>query len=428
MRAVKRGMRGHPLVGFHLHAKPCDPAKGAMQPALAWIDLIMECRYTAGTVNNNGRPMRIERGQLVGATSWLAARWNWTPMAVRWWLDKLETHGMISFAAPYMQSADDKLNSVNHNRLGGVQDVNNNRLNNRSRGRFANILTICNYELYQVSRESEQRVDQQVEQQANNRLELESQPVNNRLAYIENARALTKEQYKEQEYNNPPTPLAGGASVTELLPLENRGADRKADTTERRGQRAAETRRRNVERQQTLDQAMDLFNRAAEHWGFARCEVLSEARAGRLLRRLDEIGGLEKFRIALRAIGRDDFLAGRVAPRNGGTPFRLDIDRLLQTSGGLGDVLARLLELSAVPDRLVSPNGKEWGWWRGSEDKLRALKPQFWRDLLDDVRPNGTWPWWILAAPPGHPECLVHPDVLVERGLVAIYQGNIEHV
>ena len=97
---------------------------------------------------------------------------------------------------------------------------------------------------------------------------------------------------------------------------------------------------------------MAAYNEAAERHGFARCEVLTEARAGRLDRRLVDIGGIEAFRLALTAIPRDKFLMGRVPGRNGGDPFKLTIDRLLQTDGGMGDVLAKLLDAaSSSPSR-----------------------------------------------------------------------------
>ena len=139
--AIARSMRDHPIVGFHLHARPADANRGAMQPALAFIDLIMECRYEDGFVMNGGRKMAIGRGQLVGAVSWLAARWNWTPMAVRVWLDKLENDGMISRHAP------------------GVSE------SNKQTGKQATIITLSNYDKFQLR----EHIEQQAEHQANNK-------------------------------------------------------------------------------------------------------------------------------------------------------------------------------------------------------------------------------------------------------------------
>jgi hypothetical protein len=148
--AIARAMRDHPLVGFHLFAKPCDPTKGAVQPALAFIDLIMECQWENGTVLNGGKRMEIKRGQVVGAVSWLAHRWNWTPMAVRIWLDKLENDEMIARHVPGAES-------------------------NKHRGKVATIITLCNYDTYQSATAPQQQTEQQInskpatnEQQTNN--------------------------------------------------------------------------------------------------------------------------------------------------------------------------------------------------------------------------------------------------------------------
>jgi hypothetical protein len=135
--AIARSMRGHPIVGFHLFAKPCDPTRGALQPALAFIDLLMECRYENGFVMNGGQKMLIRRGELIGAVSYLANRWNWTPMAVRIWLDKLEADAMISRHVP---------GSTNHN---------------KHVGRVATVISLCNYDQYQAAPTYAQQTEQQ---------------------------------------------------------------------------------------------------------------------------------------------------------------------------------------------------------------------------------------------------------------------------
>jgi hypothetical protein len=146
--AIRRAMREHWLVGFGQPVTPCDPEKGAYSRAEAFIDLIMECRYEAGTVNNNGRKMRIQPGQLLGAVSWLANRWNWTPKTVRGFLDKLEGDEMIERFSPTPDT-----------------ELNGHELGNQ-KGRFANIISICNYALYQISDRSQGQVNGQVEGQS----------------------------------------------------------------------------------------------------------------------------------------------------------------------------------------------------------------------------------------------------------------------
>lgn len=181
--AIARSIRTHPLVGIHLFAKPMDANRGAVQPMAAFIDLIMECRYEDGFVLNGGRKMQVQRGQLVGAVSWLAARWNWTPMAVRVWLDKLEADMMISRFVP-----------------GASKD-------NKHVGRAATILSICNYEQYQQTTANKQQTQQQTNsnqttnkqqqykdnkgtrEQGNNPSPLQGEGINIKSTRAENARA-----------------------------------------------------------------------------------------------------------------------------------------------------------------------------------------------------------------------------------------------
>lgn len=121
--AVSRSMRDHWLVGFGQPVTPMAPERGAFSRAEAWLDLIMECRYDAGTVNNAGHRMELLAGQLLGAVSWLASRWNWTPKTVRGFLDKLSCDGMIEFVG------------------------NSDR---QKKGKQAKVLTVCNYSQYQI--------------------------------------------------------------------------------------------------------------------------------------------------------------------------------------------------------------------------------------------------------------------------------------
>ena len=73
----------------------------------------------------------------------------------------------------------------------------------------------------------------------------------------------------------------------------------------------------------------------------------------------------------------------------------------------------------------VGPEGEAWGWWRGQEAVLRRMSEGSWEAAVEALKPNGTWPWWKLTAPPGHPECLVHPNVVTRRKLLEEYQGKI---
>jgi hypothetical protein len=185
-----------------------------MQPALAWIDLIMECRYTAGEVMNNGRKMMLKRGQLLGANLMLAARWNWTPKATRTWLAKLEQHGMISFGdGGDTQPSDGDNSESSVGRPSGVDES----FKGRSKGRFANVLTVCNYGDYQLGTTEERQVEKAFE----GRLRAGCGQVEGRSTYIENARAVTKEQDNKGTINKSEEPLTGYAPAEVRAPLSD---------------------------------------------------------------------------------------------------------------------------------------------------------------------------------------------------------------
>jgi hypothetical protein len=103
-----------------------------------------------------------------------------------------------------------------------------------------------------------------------------------------------------------------------------------------------------------VEVARAAYNVAAEAHKFTRCEILAPKVRERLARRLVEIGQSSNmdrviaFQRALDALPLWPFLLGKLEPTKPGQPrFRLDIERLLQTDGGLGDVLIKLLNLAA---------------------------------------------------------------------------------
>lgn len=71
------------------------------------------------------------------------------------------------------------------------------------------------------------------------------------------------------------------------------------------------------------------------------------------------------------------------------------------------------------------PNGKRWGWWRTNAETLRNLPLDRWQAAIETAKPNGTWPWWLLTGPPGHPDCLMPMEL--QGPLIEIYRGKIIH-
>ncbi|CEJ86841.1 hypothetical protein HYPGJ_30745 [Hyphomicrobium sp. GJ21] len=174
--------------------------------------------------------------------------------------------------------------------------------------------------------------------------------------------------------------------------------------------------------------AIEQFNHFARQHGWSVVSEFSDKRLADTAKRLDEIGGLDRFVLALNQVPYDDFLMGRIPGRNGRKPFRLCLETLLSTGSGLGDVLARLIDKASETPELIGPNGERWGFWRPDIEKLKTLSAAFWRKRLDDVKSNGTWPWWLLGPPPGHEECFVHPDIITELGLADKYRDTAAKV
>lgn len=105
---------------------PLDPSRGHACHYYAFHDLVFNCQYTEGVVINRGREMAIQPGQLVGAISWLAERWNWTPKKVRVFIDRLQEEGFIA--------------KVEGKRQG------------KHNGNQSKTLTICNFEHFLLAR------------------------------------------------------------------------------------------------------------------------------------------------------------------------------------------------------------------------------------------------------------------------------------
>lgn len=146
--SLYRAIENHWLVGFGKMENPPkqDPRRPNFCRTVAWIDLIMRCHYRDGYVINKGSKMRLERGQLLGAISWLAHRWNWTPKAVRRFLDQLEDDGMITREQPTNTA---RTNSENTEK---PTDVRPKASAARSkRGNLTAVISVCNYDLYQKS-------------------------------------------------------------------------------------------------------------------------------------------------------------------------------------------------------------------------------------------------------------------------------------
>lgn len=118
--AVSRDMRKHPIVGMGQPVPAADPKRGSYSRYEAWQDLLMEAKYLPFKTSNKGKIVLLERGQLMASRAWLAERWNWSEKTVRLFLDRLEKDFMLR------------------------------RERGQQKGNTVNIVTICNYDIYQT--------------------------------------------------------------------------------------------------------------------------------------------------------------------------------------------------------------------------------------------------------------------------------------
>ena len=159
--AVYRAMRSHPVIGF---LKPDGQTirKGVVVcESMAWIDLCMEAKWKDVKQDNNGKLIIVERGQLQGARNWLAARWGWSQDKVRWFLKKLQDNGMITVSAPKITQA---------------VLANHTQSRTQKRAHYNNVITICNYDIYQAAVE----LDAQLQSQSNTQSTPNQHPQHNK--------------------------------------------------------------------------------------------------------------------------------------------------------------------------------------------------------------------------------------------------------
>jgi hypothetical protein len=105
--------------------KPSDPSRGSYSKYEAWQDLLMEAQFRPFETRSKGKLITLQRGQLMAARSWLARRWNWTEKTVRVFLATLEADFMVRRDCG-QQKGQQRANTVN-------------------------VITVCNYDIYQTA-------------------------------------------------------------------------------------------------------------------------------------------------------------------------------------------------------------------------------------------------------------------------------------
>jgi len=160
---VDRRMFDHPMFKPE---KYCERA--------AWLWLLREAQWTAGKVRVGRAVVSLERGQLAHSRRFIARAWGWDESAVRRFIERLKKHGAID-----PQTTHD-----------------------------ATIITICNYDEYQLGRPTEEHQPDQ-------------QTTHNRPATDPKYKKEIKEEGKKEEKKEraprgkPRTPISEDWTVSE---------------------------------------------------------------------------------------------------------------------------------------------------------------------------------------------------------------------
>jgi len=157
--ALSRNIFDHPVVG--IHNRPFTDTE-------AWIHLLSIASYTPTETVNKGSTIVLDPGQIMAAYAYLAKRWMWTQDKCRWFLKKLENEAMITrFVAGLSDGGDTENHTNQHTNHHPTQDT--NQSTNRSTKRNTNqiqVITICNYSLYQYVQEQLHQAKPQPKPQA----------------------------------------------------------------------------------------------------------------------------------------------------------------------------------------------------------------------------------------------------------------------
>jgi hypothetical protein len=256
---VQRRIRRHEIVGFGKFVTPADPKLGwAYSRNEAWQDLIMECNYKPGVAFLKGKRIEIKPGQVLGASAWLARRWNWTRKTVRNFIARLERHHMLEVQAALeavFRGPDPGL---------GLDCVGSET--GHYNGNQPNVLTVCNYETYQVGERPEGPPEG---------------PPKGHQGATEGPH-LKKERRKEIEKENPLTPLASFDPEASGDPVDA----------------------------SVVQAAFDAYNATAKRCGLSQATTLTDDRRKKIKDRLDTYG-LDGWTRAMANIEKSAFLTGK---------------------------------------------------------------------------------------------------------------------
>ncbi|WP_417615335.1 hypothetical protein [Parasphingorhabdus sp.] len=230
--SVARGWRDHALFRNEKYSR-----------GEAWLWLVEIACWKPRDYDVSGKIIRLERSQLCTSRNELAKQWDWSPSAVERYLGRLETGQMIE----------------------------------RATGQGKSIITICNYDKYQLSPNEAGQATGQATGQGPDR------------------DRTTKEE--------------GNKGRTNISSLRSDNVDLEIDEPDQPVKKTISS---------EIDEAVSCWNQAASKRGWPEIRKLSAGRKRKLKQRISE-NGLEGWKEALRKAMRSQFLCR--GPDNGWFKF-----------------------------------------------------------------------------------------------------------
>ena len=348
----------------------------------AWLWLVANAEFENKEVLNKGATIVLDPGQMMAAHGYLATQWNWSNDKVRYYIKRLQNEAMITrfVEERKMYTRQSENLHANHTRQSPTQHTNPNT-------NQIQVITICNYSDFQHISVDPHQANSQASHQANS---------------VDRTRQTSKshQQYKDNTKltlnTKPPYPQGGQAPEVET----------KVKARKRKIIFFSEA------DMLTSDTAMKNYNVYAYRLGFVPCSTIDQGVRQRLLNRIEQIGGIEQFNIALSTIEQVPFLMGQSTPRPGEKPFRLDLERLLQDEGGLGNVLVKLVNKGLETSTKSTPEAAQ----AALRQEIIAMSDTD-QTAYVSKHANGIWPSDRLFARPGTKDCLFRPEILANAGI-----------
>ena len=147
----------------------------------AFMWLVANAAWKTHRIRNKGKMMTLERGQCVAGLEYLAKEWRWGIKKVRRFLSELEAEGMIK--------------------------------KGKSRGHYAQIITICNYEKFQSCAPTQGQEQGQEQGKCGASVGQDSTKIYQDISKVKNARVREDESILENAALQNGVTLEGGGIV-----------------------------------------------------------------------------------------------------------------------------------------------------------------------------------------------------------------------